>query len=129
MGYYTTIFCDVHVSKVTAFRKEVSRIRKALENADKSGEVRTPNDWFYYYWDISDADGYIQFSEQCRKWYEEDKFYNWLLQFEPEGFFVLIGESLDVEVVVFSGSKWKRYDIHDMVQCVEKHKDEFSNLK
>ena len=91
--------------------------------------MRIPNDWFYYYWDISDDNGYIQFSEQCRKWYEEDKFYNWLLQFEPEGFFVLIGESLDVDVVVFSGSKWKRYDIHDMVQCVEKHKDEFSNLE
>jgi len=130
MGFYTTVFSDVHIDtdKIEEFRKEVNRMRSAIEEADKYGK-ECSDDWFGYYWDVSvNEDGYIDFYETYRKWYEEDKFYNWLLQFKPRGSFILVGESMDVSVVIFKDGKWKLYDVYDAVRCIEKHEDEFKPI-
>ena len=130
MGYYTTVFVDVRIpqDKIEAFHKEVNRIKDAINRAEKYGE-ECLDEWFNYYWDISINDGgYIEFEEAHRKWYEEEKFYDWLLQFNPQGSIILIGESLDGAVVVFKDGKWAVYDIYEGVRCLEKHGDEFKAM-
>lgn len=122
MGYYTNVFVDVQIdmSKIDEFHREVNRIKNAVgENEDG------PDGWFGYYWDISvdDDSGNIGFDEGFRKWYEEEKFYNWLLRFKPKGVIYLVGESMESSVVVFDGDKWEMYDVWDAITCLEKHRD------
>ena len=123
MGYYTNVFVDVQIdkSKIDEFHREVNRIKNLLEENDD-----IPESWFGYYWDISvDEDsGNIVFDEYYRKWYEEGKFYDWLLKFKPNGVIFLVGESMDTSVVIFHGDKWEMYDVLDAITCLEKHRDE-----
>lgn len=117
MGYYTTVFWGVKIpeSEVKRFEAEVQKLRKKCIESDE-GECK----WFGYYYDISaNEDGWIDFDQSTRKWYEEESFYDWLVQFKPEGSFILIGESMDGAVVMFKNGQWKLYDIWDAVKCLE----------
>ena len=121
MGYYTNVFVDVQIdkSKIDEFRREVNRIKDALDE-----DENCPESWFGYYWDISVDDiGNIVFDEYYRKWYEEEKLYDWLLKFKPKGIIFLVGESMDASVVIFDGDKWEMYDVLDAIACLEKHRD------
>lgn len=123
MGYYTNVFVDVRIdeSKIGEFHREINRIKDAVEENGDS-----PEDWFGYYWDISvdEDNGGIEFDEYYRKWYEEEKFYDWLLKFKPNGVIHLVGESMDSAVVIFDGDRWAMYDVMDAIACLEKHRDE-----
>lgn len=123
MGYYTNVFVDVQIdkTKIDEFHREVKKIKDAVEKDEDS-----PEGWFSYYWDISvdDNSGSILFDEYYRKWYEEEKFYDWLLRFKPKGIIFLVGESMDSSVVIFDGDRWEMYDVMDAIACLEKHKDE-----
>ena len=119
MGYYTTVFVGVRIpeSEIERFHAEVNRLKDKCNESDE-GEWS----WFDYFYDVSVSDdGYIEFDDTTRKWYKEEKFYNWLLQFKPEGSIILIGEPMDGAVVVFKNGKWQLYDIWDAVRCLEKH--------
>ena len=123
MGYYTNVYVDARIDMdmIDEFHKEVNRIKDVVES-----NVDSPEDWFGYYWDISvdEDNGYILFDDYLRKWYEDEKFYNWLLKFKPKGIIYLVGESMDyAAVVAFDGDKWEIYDIRDAITCLEKHRD------
>jgi hypothetical protein len=85
-------------------------MQEMKEKLDKGKNV----DWFSYYSDIEiDDEGNIDFVESYRKWYEQEKFYDFIKDFVEEGNIAGQGdEFLDIWKVVFDGKgSWKMQGI------------------
>lgn len=96
MGYYTEVQVGLRVKKEKqdAFQEEIKKLHQ-----------ETP-DWWGHYSDLRlDANGNILFDTYSRKWYDEEKLYEFLAPYvEKENFVIGQGEACgDYWRVLFDG--------------------------
>jgi len=116
MGYYTQIYVNLKVKKqkIEEFKSKIEELKEKVRN----GTLPDGN-WFWWYEDISVAeDGSIEFTDYTRKWYEEERFYNFIKDYVEQGYIEGYGEEFgDIWRVVFDGKghfKWQEAVFQDV---------------
>jgi DNA-directed RNA polymerase subunit RPC12/RpoP len=82
MGYYTTIEISLSVKaeKLEEFRQRLAELRA-------QSQANPEHCWFWNFEDLElSENGWLRFSEDCRKWYEPERFYQFIAPYVNEGY-------------------------------------------